>query len=268
MTQNYTLAELCISATAEAWRDRGEILATGIGLVPRLAASLAKMTFNPDLMMTDGEAYLVSEPVPVGPLGDYQPKIEGWMTYDKVFDNLWGGRRHAVVTPTQIDKYGQSNITFIGDRSAPKVALLGVRGYPGNSTNHANSFFVPGHNTRCFVEGEVDMVGGIGYNPSRWPGGRKPKDFEISMIVTDLAIMDFQGPDNQMRVTHLHPGIELEQVRENTSFELATASEIKQTPAPTPEQLEIVRTFLDPHDLRASVFKGNPAGDRRTEPHG
>ncbi|MDH4041494.1 MAG: ketoacid CoA transferase, partial [Gammaproteobacteria bacterium] len=46
----YTLAELCIVAAAEAFRDDGEVLATGIGVVPRLAASLAMKTFNPDLM--------------------------------------------------------------------------------------------------------------------------------------------------------------------------------------------------------------------------
>ena len=66
---SYTLSELCICAASEAWRGDGEVLATGIGLIPRLAASLAKMTHSPELMMTDGEAYLVSEPVPVGPRG-------------------------------------------------------------------------------------------------------------------------------------------------------------------------------------------------------
>ena len=74
----YTLAELCITAAAEAWRDNGEVLASGIGLIPRLAASLAKETFAPELMMTDGEAYLVEEPVPVGKRGGYVPKVEGW----------------------------------------------------------------------------------------------------------------------------------------------------------------------------------------------
>ena len=167
---DYTLAELCICASAEAWREDGEVLATGIGLVPRLAASLAKMTFNPGLMMTDGEAYLVSEPVPVGPRNGYEPKVESWMSYGRTFDTLWGGRRHAMVGPVQIDRYGQTNISFIGDNpAAPKAALLGVRGFPGNSISHANSMFVPNHTTRTFIEGEVDMVSGIGYNSKGGP---------------------------------------------------------------------------------------------------
>ena len=63
---DYSLAELCITAAAETWRHDGELLATGITLIPRLAAGLAKLTINPALMMTDAECYFVSEPVPVG----------------------------------------------------------------------------------------------------------------------------------------------------------------------------------------------------------
>ena len=161
---DYTLAELCISACSEAWRDDGEVLATGIGIIPRLAASLAKLTCNPDLIMNDGEAMMVSEPVPVGerPEG-YRPAVEGWLPYRKVFDILWAGRRHAMVGPTQVDRFGQTNISAIGDHQKPKVQLLGVRGFPGNTIHHANSCFVADHTPRSFVA-EVDMVSGIGYD--------------------------------------------------------------------------------------------------------
>ncbi|MFW6092590.1 MAG: CoA-transferase subunit beta [Pseudomonadota bacterium] len=258
---HFTLAELCICAAAEAFRGDGERLATSIGLVPRLAAGLAKLTFEPGLMMTDGEAYLVSEPVPVGPRGDYRPKIEGIMNYERVFDVLNRGKRHAMVTPVQLDRFGQMNISVIGDYAKPKTQLLGVRGYPGNTINNTNSMFVPNHGSRTFVSGEVDMVGGIGYNPARWPGGVRPRFLDLRLIVTNLAVMDFQGPDNGIRVRSLHPGVSLEQVRENTGFELAVADELAETPAPTAEQLEILDR-LDPHDLRAGVFPDNPPGRR------
>ena len=55
----FTLAELVICAAAEAWRGGGEVLATGIGPLPRIAAGLAKLTFAPEILMTDGEAWLV-----------------------------------------------------------------------------------------------------------------------------------------------------------------------------------------------------------------
>ncbi len=250
----YSLAELCISAAAEAFRGDGERLITSIGLVPRLAASLAKSTFEPGLMMTEGEAYLVSEPVPVGPRGDDRPKIEGLMTYERVFDIIYKGKRHAMVTPVQIDRFGQMNISVIGDYARPKAALLGVRGYPGNTISNANSMFVPSHDKRTFVEGEVDMVGGIGYNPARWPNGKKPEFLDLRRLVSNLAVMDFQGSNNAIRVISLHPGVTFEEVQDNTGFALERDAELIETPAPSSEQLQAIQR-LDPHNLRASVFK-------------
>lgn len=266
MTQTpsgYSLAELCISAASEAWRDDGEVLATGITLMPRLAAGLAKLTHSPDLMLTDGENHFVSEPVPVGPRNGYVPRVEGWMPFSRTFDNLWGGKRHAMVVPTQIDRFGQTNISVIGDHERPKAALLGARGYPGNSISHPNSYFVPTHNTRAFVAGEVDYVCGVGYNPARWPDGRKPQGLDLRLVITDLAVLDFGGPGHAIRVRALHPGVTFEEVQDNTGFALVRPEGLIETSAPTAEQLLIIRDRLDPHNLRATLFKGDPAGDRR-----
>ena len=258
---NYSLAELCICAAAETFRGDGERMITSIGLVPRLAASLAKLSFEPDLMMTEGEAYLVSEPVPVGPRGDYKPKIEGLMTYEKVFTIISRGQRHAMVTPVQLDQYGQMNISIVGEYEKPKTALLGVRGYPGNTISNANSMFVPSHDSRTFVSGEVDMVGGIGYNPSRWPNGVKPEFLDLRRIVSNLAVMDFNGQDHAIRVISLHPGVSFDEVQDNTGFSLEQAPNLSQTPAPETSQLAILAR-LDPHGLRKTIFRDNPPGER------
>ncbi len=251
------LSELCIAAAAEAWRDDGEVLATGIGLVPRLAASLAMASFNPELMMTDGEAYLVSEPVPVGPRGDYRPRIEGWMPYARVFDNLWGGRRHAMVTPVQVDRYGQSNISCIGgDFQRPKVQLLGCRGFPGNTVHHANSMFIPQHNARVFVKGEVDMVAGIGYRSERLEPGQRTF-IDLRLVVSNLCVMDFGGTDHALRLRSLHPGVRLDEVLDNTGFSLEYPEQLPSTTLPSPEQLALIAE-LDPHDLRAAIWPDNP----------
>lgn len=262
IANEYSLAELIICTAAEAWCDDGEVLATGIGIIPRLAASLCMKTINQDLMMTDSEAYMVSEPVPVGICLDYQPRFENWMGFSRIFDNVWGGKRHAMVGPTQIDRFGQANISCIGDYAKPKVQMLGVRGFPGNSINHANSFFVPAHNKRVFVEGEVDMVASIGYNTERLPKGYDFDDIDIRLIVTDLCVLDFDGPGKQIRLRSLHPGISVEQVQENTGFPVYADAEVAVTAAPTVEQLEMIR-LLDPHDLRARQLPDNPVGDRR-----
>lgn len=252
--KDFTLAELCIAAAAEAWRDAGEILASGLGVVPRLAASLAKSSFSPDLMMTDSECLLVTEPVPPGPRRGYKPRVEGWLPFRKVFELLWSGRRHAMTMPTQIDRYGTTNISFIGtDPKKPKAQLLGVRGIPGNTINHPSSFFIPKHSTRAFVA-RVDMASGVGYEPARWQTGVRSDFVDLRLVVSNLAVLDFKGPGRTMRVKTLHPGVTIEQVRENTGFDLAVADDVRETSAPTAAQLRLLREVLDPNNLRAGVF--------------
>lgn len=260
---DYTLAELCIVAAAEAFRHDGEVLATGIGVIPRLAASLAMTSFNPDLMMTDSEAFLLSEPNPLGARGaDFAQANETWMGFSRIFDNLWSGRRHAMLGPTQIDRFGQSNTSALGGTyQQPKVMMLGARGFPGNSISHPNSFFVPAHSPKVFVAGECDFVSSIGYNPARLPRGHAPDDVDIRLVVTDLCVMDFGGPDHQMRLLSLHPGITVDQVRDNTGFELETGQDLPLTAAPTLEQLAIIAR-MDPHNQRAHQIKGDPPGVR------
>lgn len=261
--KEYSLAELMIVAAAEAFRNDGEVLATGIGLLPRLAASLAMKTFNPELMMTDSEAFLLSEPNPVsGRTSHAGQKQETWMGFSRIFDNVWSGKRHAMVGPSQIDRFGQSNISALGGSyEKPKSQMLGVRGFPGNSISHANSFFVPSHNKRVFVEGECDVVCSIGYNPARLPKGYSLDDVDIRLVITDLCVMDWQGPRHMLQLRSLHPGVTLEQVLDNTGFEIHVPAHVPVTAAPTQEQMEIIAR-LDPQNWRAKQLKDNPPGNR------
>lgn len=249
------LVDRIICAAAQAWKDDGEVLATGIGIVPRLAASLCMRSINRDLMMTDSEAWIVQEPVPIGPRGGYQIQRESHMGFARIFDNVWGGKRHAMVGPTQVDRFGQGNISMVGsDYARPKSMMLGVRGFPGNSINHANSFFVPQHSTKVFVSGEVDMVASVGYNPTRLEKGWSLEEVaDIRFIFTNLCVMDFGGPDHQVRLVSLHPGVTVEQVQAATGFPIHVPAQVPTTADPTPEQLALLAQ-LDPHNLRASVL--------------
>ena len=261
---NFSLAELMIVAASEAWRGNGEVLASGLGIIPRLGASLAKLTHTPELLMTDSETLIVEEPIPVGPRGDYVPKYSGFLPFERVFDAVWHGRRHAMVGPTQVDRWAQSNLSVVGDYAKPKVAMLGVRGLPGNSINHMNSFIMPNHSTRAFVAGEVDMVSGVGFNPERWTPGMRRDLMGIGLVITDLCVMDFNGPDNAAQVLSLHPGVDFELVQERTGFPLLKAENMGETAAPTAEQMAIIQR-MDPHNLRSRQLKGNPAGIRTAE---
>ncbi len=259
-----TLAELLVVACSEAFRGNGEIVATGIGPIPRLGASLAKLTHTPELLMTDGEAWLVEDPVPLGPRAYDDRKAAGYLPFSRYFDSaVWTGKRHAMVSPNQIDRFGQMNISALGGTyDKPKTMMLGARGFPGNTIHHANSMFVPGHSKRVFVEGEVDMVSSVGYNPTRRISGANYSGVDLRFIVTDLCVMDFGGPDNAIRLVSLHPGVTVEQVKAETGFDLIVAGDVPTTPLPTQEQLDIIAR-LDPHNVRASVIKDNPPAERR-----
>ena len=257
----FSLAELCIVAASEAFNDDGEVLATGIGVIPRLAASLAMKTRNTDLMMTDSEAFMLSEPNPLGKRdADFEQANESWMGFSRIFDNVWSGKRHAMLGPTQIDRFGQTNTSALGGSYAkPKVMMLGARGFPGNSISHPNSFFVPDHNPRVFMEGECDFVSSVGYNPDRLPRGHQLSDIDIRRVITNLCVMDFGGPDYQIRLRSLHPGVTVEQVQENTGYPVFVPDDVPQTTAPTAEQLAVIAA-LDPHNQRALQIRGNPPG--------
>ncbi|HEN8800143.1 ketoacid CoA transferase [Pseudomonas sp. CM25] len=260
-TCDFTLAELMIVAAAEAWRGNGEVIASGLGVIPRLGASLAKLSHSPELLMTDSEAFLVEQPIPLGPRGEYVARYSGYLSFERVFECVWGGRRHAMIGPTQIDRWGQTNLSCVGDYHKPRTAMLGVRGLPGNSINHLNSFFVPNHNTRVFVSGEVDMVSGVGFKADRWPQGARRDLMDIRRVVTNLCTLDFEGPQRAVQVRTLHPGVSFDEVQDNTGFPLLKAAQLCETAHPSAEQLELIR-HLDPHGLRAAAVKGNPPGIR------
>lgn len=260
MTTDYTLAELAITACADAFRGNGEVLASGIGTLPRLGAGLARLTHSPELMMTDGEAYLIEDPIPLGPRAG-PPPLSGYMSYARVFDIVWSGKRHVIIGPLQIDRWGQTNLSGVGDYAKPKIAMLGMRGLPGNSANHINSMFVPNHSKRVFVEGEVDIVGGVGYNPARWQPGMNNSAVDIRRVVTNLCVLDFEGPDHAPRVRSLHPGVGFDEVQAATGFALIRPDDLGETPAPDADALAIIAR-LDPKNMRAAVFKDNPSGIR------
>lgn len=242
-----TRAEVCAVACAEAFRGDGEVLASAFGFIPTIGARLARATFEPFLVLSDGEALLVANDLA---LGSSEKIVEGWLPFREVFHVVWAGRRHAMMGATQIDRFGNQNISCVGDWERPTVQMIGVRGAPGNTINHPTSYWVPSHSPRVFVE-RVDMVSGVGYD--RAPGPRH----EIRRVVTNLCVLDFETPDRSMRLRSVHPGVSLEEVRAATGFDLAAPAEVPRTRAPTDEELHLIREVLDPKGLRDTEVKAS-----------
>jgi acyl CoA:acetate/3-ketoacid CoA transferase beta subunit len=238
-----TRAEVCIVACAEAWRGDGEIVASPIGVIPTIGARLARATFEPDLLLSDGEAAFVAGTWPVG-----EPApgpVEGWIPYRAVFDLAWGGKRHVMMGPSQIDRFGNANISAIGDFARPTRQLLGMRGAPGNTVNHPTSYWVPRHRARSFVP-RVDVISGVGYDSAAKAGPSAARFLDLRRVVTNLAVLDFGTGDHTMRLVSVHPGVTVDEVAANTGFELAIDGEVPQTRTPAPDELHLIREVLDP----------------------
>lgn len=252
MTDTITRAEVCVVACAEAWRGDGEILASPIGLVPMIAARLARATFAPDLLLSDGEAMLTRG---TWAIGGTPPVIEGWIPFRAVFDLLYSGRRHVMMGPSQIDRFGNTNISAIGDFDRPVRQLLGVRGAPGNTVNHPTSYWVPRHGKRSFVAA-VDMVSGVGYDRAAQVGPAVTKYHELRRVVSNLGVFDFDTADHRMRLVSTHPGVTVEEIREATGFDLEIGPSVGTTRLPTDEELTLIREVIDPAGTRAAEVRG------------
>ena len=194
-------AEACVIACAEAFRGDGEILAAPIGLIPIVAARLARHTFEPDLLLTDGEAHVVQGTWPVG--APAPGPVESWLPYRTVFDVVWRGDRHVMMTPSQIDSFGNANISAIGSHAKPKAQLLGARGAPGNAVSHPTSYWIPKHSARVFTA-TVDMVAGVGWDNAAKAGPAATRYMELRRVVSNLASFDWD-PGSRRHAAALRP---------------------------------------------------------------
>jgi len=236
-----TRAEVCVAACADAWRGAGEVLAHAVGTVPTISARLARLTHSPELVLSDGEAFLLSDP------WSDEPTREGWLPFSRVFDVLNAGRRHSLMGASQIDRYGNQNISRIGAWDRPTRQLIGARGAPGNTVNHRTDYWVARHSARIFVE-RVDVVCGVGNDRARAHPNSSLRFHDLGVVVTNLAVLGYDG-EGRLEIRSLHPGVTVDDVRANTGFPIDGPTD-GETRLPTDEELRLIRDVLDPRALR------------------
>ncbi|MGN6474355.1 MAG: CoA-transferase subunit beta [Mycobacteriales bacterium] len=231
-------ADVCVVAVAECFRGDGEIVANPIGTIPRIGGLLARRSFEPDLVMTDGEAMFT----------DADGAVEAWNPYRTMFDVVWSGRRHVMMGGSQIDPFGNQNFAAIGDMKQPKSQLLGFRGAPSNTVNNVTSYWVPNHGPRVFVD-SVDVVTGVGYDRAAAAGSAATRYHGLRHVVTNLCVLDFETPNHRMRLRSVHPGVTVDEVIAATGFELVVPGDVPTSREPTAEELAMIAE-LDPKDTR------------------
>lgn len=241
-------AEVCAVACAELFRDAGEIMVSPMTTMVSIGARLARLTFAPDILLTDGEAQLLADTPPIGASG----AVEGWMPFGRVFETLAWGRRHVAMGANQIDRHGNQNLSAFGPLQHPTRQMFGVRGAPGNTINHTTSYWVGNHSPRVFCD-RVDVVCGIGWDKVD-PDNPAYRFVDVYRVITNLGVFDFGGPGHTMRAVSLHPGITAQDVRANTSFEVHSVDDAPATRLPNGPELELIRR-IDPKSLRDGEIK-------------
>ena len=242
-------AEVCAVACAELFREAGEIMVSPMTTMVSIGARLARLTFAPDILLSDGEAQLLADTPAIGGAG----AIEGWMPFGRVFETLAWGRRHVVMGANQLDRYGNQNLSAFGPLQHPTRQMFGVRGAPGNTINHATSYWVGNHSARVFCD-HVDVVSGIGWNKVD-PANPAYRFVDVFRVVSNLVVFYFGGPDHTMRALSLHPGVEPDEVRYNTGFEVAGLGDAARTRLPNADELTLIRERIDPKSLRDKEVK-------------
>jgi glutaconate CoA-transferase subunit B len=248
---NYKAMELMICCAARLLED-GRTVAVGTG-VPCAAAMLAQRTASPRLVVCF-EAGGVAPQLPTMPIsvGDSRTFYRGIMATSMV--DIMATCQRGLIDYTflggaQIDAYGNLNSTMIGsDYRRPKVRLPGSGGANDLASLCWNILVVTQHDRRRFVE-KVDFLTTPGYLTG--PGAREaaglPPGTGPYRVITDLAVLGYHEQSKRMEVLSLHPGVDLERVRQATGFALGVREPLQSTSPPTADELRILREEVDPH---------------------
>ena len=222
----------------------------GVG-VPLLAAALAQSIHSPDLIIVVEGGSIGGTPKPGRlPISTNEMRTAHRATMLPGITNTFllaqrGLLEVGFVGGAQIDRFGNLNSSVVGEYFRPRVRLPGSGGANDIISSCRRVIVATMHEQRRFVP-KVDFITSPGY----LEGGNSRAEAglifgRVSRVVTDLGILGFDADTKAMRLEALHPGVTLEQVVENTGFELMMADEIGVTDPPTDHELAVLRE-LDP----------------------
>jgi glutaconate CoA-transferase, subunit B len=251
-TPEYNGNELLICIASRQMEDNtSAFIGTGI---PMLAAALAKRMHAPNLipLFEFGGCGGTLEHLPLG-VGD--PK-----TFYKAFaalgicDLMETAQRGLVdygfLGGAQIDMYGNLNSTVIGPQEAPKVRLPGSGGANDIGSSCWKTIAVMQHSARRFIP-RVDFLTTAGFLDG--PGARDraglPANSGPYRVVSNLALLGYDEESCRMKLLATNPGVTVDQVVENTGFELIIADEVGRNEPPTEMELRLLRDEIDPTGL-------------------
>jgi glutaconate CoA-transferase subunit B len=243
---DYTPQELMVAAAAREIRD-GEVVFVGMRL-PLIAFALARETHAPTAVGLFECGIVRDTPAPelLYTMGD-GPNVAGAIWCARMVD-LMGlmqtGAMHAgFIGGAEIDRYGNLNTSYIGPRSAPQVKLPGSGGAADIASLSQRLLIIMAHERRRFVA-RVSYITSPGYGDGA--GWRERVGLlrgGPSAVITTLGVLGFDPATKEAFLSSYHPGQSPETLRANTGWDLKVAPDVRETPAPTAEELAIIRRY-------------------------
>jgi len=238
----YTVDELMVARVARIFGNGDQVVNGMASFVPACAFMLARRTHAPELVWLAGAVGLDPRPerIPASTL-----EAELWhdsVAYLEQYEDFWSyalnGRwlTKFMVRGAQMDMYGNANNSAIGpDYHRPRVRLPGTAGMGDMGSIGKRLFYwSTTHDPRTFVE-RVDWVSCAGYLRGGDERERLGLEGGPELVVTNLAVLDFEPTSKRMRLRTVHPGTSVDEVRAATGFELLVADDVTETEPPTPE---------------------------------
>lgn len=244
----YTAAELMVSAAAREINDE-EVVFVGMRL-PLLGFQLAKLTHAPNAIgiFELGIIRDTAAPDPILTMGDLPNLYQSQYLADTIdlMSLLQSGYVDvSFIGGAQIDRYGNLNTSYIGEVNHPNTRLPGSGGACDLASLAKRHIIIMNHEKRRFVP-KVDYITSPGYGEG--PGWRQQVGLPRGgpdAVITTLCVLRFDPQTCEMTLVSTHPGVSLADVKMNTGWPLRVAPNIVETPAPSPEILELLRR-LDP----------------------
>jgi glutaconate CoA-transferase subunit B len=244
---DFTADEMMTIAAARQLRA-GQVCFVGIGL-PSTAANLARNSHAPELVLIYESGTIGAKPghLPLS-IGDgiLAETADAVVSVPEIF-NYWlqpGRIDVGFLGAAQIDRFGNINTTVIGgDYAGPKVRLPGAGGAPEIAASCREVIVIVRQSRRTFVE-RADFITSVGYGSG--PGDRARLGLTgagPATVITDLGVLAPDPATRELRLTHLHPGVTLDRVREATGWDLAAAPDLDETEPPSEEELAALRAL-------------------------
>jgi acyl CoA:acetate/3-ketoacid CoA transferase beta subunit len=261
-SDGYTLEELLISRMAKEFG--GNNMGVGATILADLSARLAKTLYVPDLFLTTASRAAADCDVHAKSLSDewtMAATARIGLDWEQMFQLIAQGRLQIWVGAVQIDKFGNSNISVVGNWEKPRVQLIGARGVPDDLWGCKRlNYHIRRQTRHSFVE-RVDFVCGAGFDGKA--SSRSFKRAPPGLVISDLGVFDFDSATGLMRIRSLHPGVDIERVRKMTGFAWPEPDgPIAVTAPPTADELHVIRNVIDPLGLRR--LESDDASDELT----